>query len=119
MAIAKSFSKILAESQTCLMCLKGAIKTRKEFVTYVAKHMESIALAALPRESDLDTSSESDRGSNSTLSHFRRKRSVLLFQGNKGVINFVNKQHEDFTPPNIASNGQNQGEDSLQRNSDI
>jgi hypothetical protein len=61
------------------MCLKGAMKTRKEFVTYVAKHMESIALVALLRESDLDTSSESDGGSNFILSHFRRKRSVLLF----------------------------------------
>jgi hypothetical protein len=102
------------------MCLKGAMKTQKEFVTHVAKHMESIALAALLREADSDTGSESDGGSNSTLSQLRRKRSVLPFQGNESVIEYINKQYENFTPPDLSSDGQDQGGeggDNLQPNS--
>jgi hypothetical protein len=53
------------ESQTCPLCLKVGMKTRKEFVTHVAKHMESISLAALPRDADSDSGSDFQLGSNS------------------------------------------------------
>jgi len=53
------------ESQICPMCQKVGMKTRKEFVTHVAKHMESISLAALPRDADSDSGSDFERGSNS------------------------------------------------------
>jgi hypothetical protein len=62
-AVAESFSKIPVESQICPMCRKGGMKTNKELVAHVAKHMESIALAALPRDTDSDSEPGSDEAS--------------------------------------------------------
>lgn len=62
-SIAEINEDLPVESQACPMCLKVGIRTRKEFVTHVAKHMESISLAALPRDTDSDSGSDLERGS--------------------------------------------------------
>jgi hypothetical protein len=66
--IAEYFKEMPIESQECPMCLKEGVKTRKEFITHVAKHMESIALAALPRKADSDQGSD-DGGASVTTSN--------------------------------------------------
>lgn len=50
------------ELQNCPLCLEVPGKSRRNFVTHVGKHMESIALAALPRDEE-STDSESDTSS--------------------------------------------------------
>jgi son of sevenless-like protein len=47
-------------SAKCPLCLKPAGETRRAYVSHVSKHMESIALGALPRESGGETESDSD-----------------------------------------------------------
>ncbi|RDW56663.1 hypothetical protein BP6252_14049 [Coleophoma cylindrospora] len=47
-------------SAKCPLCLKPAGKTRREYVSHVSKHMESIALGTLPREFGGETESDSD-----------------------------------------------------------
>jgi hypothetical protein len=65
-SMAEISKELSVDSQTCPMCLKAGIKTRKEYVTHVSKHMESIALAALPRDADFDSGSDLERESNGT-----------------------------------------------------
>ena len=50
------------ESMVCPLCLKIPGKSRRDFATHVGKHMEDIALAALPRDgySTEDESNASD-----------------------------------------------------------
>ena len=48
------------ESLQCPLCLSLPKNSRKHFTTHVAKHMERIALAALPREAEIDTDDASD-----------------------------------------------------------
>ena len=49
------------QDRQCPLCLKTTNGKRKDFATHVGKHMEAIALAALPKEpeSDVDHSSQS------------------------------------------------------------
>jgi hypothetical protein len=51
------------ESQACPLCLEMPGKTRRVFVAHLAKHMEGIALAALPRESDPGSETQSNSSS--------------------------------------------------------
>jgi hypothetical protein len=55
-------------SLSCPLCLCIPGKSRRNFVTHVGKHMEGIALAALPRKNDSDSSSDSENESRSTIS---------------------------------------------------
>jgi hypothetical protein len=55
-----------ATSLSCPLCLCIPGKSRRNFVTHVGKHMESIALAALPRENGSDSESDSDHESATT-----------------------------------------------------
>jgi hypothetical protein len=48
------------ESLQCPLCLCIPGKSRRNFVTHVGKHMESIALAALPRENASESESDQD-----------------------------------------------------------
>jgi hypothetical protein len=57
--------ELSVERLPCPLCQKAEMKTRKDFVTHVAKHMESIALAALPRDAESDSGSDVEMGSNS------------------------------------------------------
>ncbi|KAH8747795.1 hypothetical protein BGZ57DRAFT_835767, partial [Hyaloscypha finlandica] len=52
-----------AASLSCPLCLCVPGKSRRNFVTHVGKHMESVALAVLPRENGSDSESDSDIGS--------------------------------------------------------
>jgi son of sevenless-like protein len=47
-------------SAKCPLCLKTPGESRRAYVSHVSKHMESIALGALPRESGGETESDSD-----------------------------------------------------------
>ena len=62
------------ELQSCPLCLSIPGKTRRAFVTHVAKHMESAALAVLPREvdGDSDGSDFSSHTVNSRLTQISR-----------------------------------------------
>jgi hypothetical protein len=66
-----------AASLVCPLCLCVPGKSRRNFVTHVGKHMESVALAALPRENGSDSESDSDIGSTITTSdvHLTSKQS--------------------------------------------
>jgi ankyrin repeat protein len=66
-----------AASLSCPLCLCVPGESRRNFVTHVGKHMESVALAALPRENDSDSESDSDIGSAITTSdvHLTSKQS--------------------------------------------
>ena len=46
-----------AEDQICYLCLEQPGHSRRKFVKHVARHLEAIALAALPRETDNDSDS--------------------------------------------------------------
>ena len=46
--------------QRCPLCLVPADMSRRAFTTHVSKHMEQIALAALPRNVEPDSETESD-----------------------------------------------------------
>ena len=48
------------EDQTCHICLERPGKSRRNFVKHVAKHLESIALAVLPREAEDSESGSED-----------------------------------------------------------
>ena len=53
---------------SCPLCLSVPGKSRRDFVTHVGKHMESIALTALPRANDSDSESDSGIESATTTS---------------------------------------------------
>lgn len=73
------FSKELSmSSQTCPMCQKAGISTRKEFVTHVAKHMESISLAVLPRDTESDSGSYIASGSTHSDERHTEVPSLIL-----------------------------------------
>ncbi|PMD42143.1 hypothetical protein L207DRAFT_306462 [Hyaloscypha variabilis F] len=55
-----------AASISCPLCLCVPGTSRRNFVTHVSKHIESIALAALPRENGSDSESGSDARSVTT-----------------------------------------------------
>jgi hypothetical protein len=55
--VAEEASPRPIHSQRCPLCLCTLDNSRREYVTHVGKHMGSIALAALPRESDSEESS--------------------------------------------------------------
>lgn len=67
----------VAESLVCPLCLCTPGKSRRHFITHVAKHMEGIALAALPRtntfdlESDNEASTSEDDSNNSSFENFK------------------------------------------------
>jgi hypothetical protein len=63
-----------AEALPCPLCQKVEMKTRKDFVIHVAKHMESIALAALPRDAESDSGSDVEMGTNSAEGVIEAKR---------------------------------------------
>jgi hypothetical protein len=48
------------DSEECPLCLCIPGKSRRNFVTHLGRHMEGIALAALPRESTSDSGADSD-----------------------------------------------------------
>jgi len=49
-----------ATSLSCPLCTCIPGKSRRNFITHVGKHMENIALAALPREKGFDSEPDSD-----------------------------------------------------------
>jgi hypothetical protein len=57
--VAEEVSPHLIHSQQCPLCLCTLGNSRRDFVTHVGKHLESIALAALPGESDSDSEASS------------------------------------------------------------
>jgi len=57
-----------AASLSCPLCLCVPGTSRRNFVTHVSKHIESIALAALPRDNGSDSESGSDARSVTTAS---------------------------------------------------
>jgi hypothetical protein len=57
--VAEEVSPYLIHYQECPLCLCTLGNSRREFVTHVGKHMESIALAALRRGSDSDSEASS------------------------------------------------------------
>jgi len=57
--VAEEVSPYLIHSQECPLCLCTLGNSRREFVTHVGRHMESIALAALRRGSDSDSEASS------------------------------------------------------------
>jgi hypothetical protein len=63
------------EIQKCPLCLKQGMKTQREFTTHVGKHMEAIALAALPRDADTDSEGGS---TTSNDADFELERNVEL-----------------------------------------
>ena len=57
------------EDQQCALCQEKPGKSRRHFVKHLARHLESIALAVLPREGDYDSGQDSDA---SMDSHYSR-----------------------------------------------
>jgi len=55
----------LIDQQKCPLCLKIPGKSQRAFATHVCKHLESIALAALPTEASSDAEVESVSGHSS------------------------------------------------------
>ncbi|KAL3418590.1 hypothetical protein PVAG01_10306 [Phlyctema vagabunda] len=56
---AKSFMALPIELQDCPLCLSPG-RSRRQFVTHVGKHMEGIALSALPRSEETAESDEEE-----------------------------------------------------------
>jgi hypothetical protein len=46
--------------QHCPLCLEGGWQTRRKFVTHLGRHMEDIALSALPHEEQSDSEAEDE-----------------------------------------------------------
>jgi hypothetical protein len=55
-----------ANEQLCPLCLQNGWQDERKFITHVARHMEDIALSAVPRDDDTDTddSDKLSQGSN-------------------------------------------------------
>ena len=62
-ATAKKRKKNSVEQEVCPLCLACPGASRREFTTHVGRHMEEIALMALPRETDEGSDSSSSLGS--------------------------------------------------------
>ena len=58
LALYRSVGQVPIEEQPCPMCLTIPGRSRRHFVKHVAKHMESIALAVLPQDTNEDSNSE-------------------------------------------------------------
>ena len=57
---AKCTRPVPIEDQTCPLCFKMPGKSKRQFITHVGRHLESAALAVLPREMDDDSDANSD-----------------------------------------------------------
>jgi hypothetical protein len=70
------------ELESCPLCLEVPGKSQRYFATHVGKHMEAIALAALPRDDDFTDSESMASSASSMASGFRRFRPIpnAIFQ---------------------------------------
>ena len=73
----------IVEYEDCQLCQEHPGDSRRAFVSHMCRHMEYIALASLPRNTDSDTdqnsqvSEESDKGSDRALTASQRRETVL------------------------------------------
>lgn len=65
--MAEQRQKQEAEIQQCPLCLCTPGKSQRNFVAHVGKHMEAIALAALPRDDRSDSDSEVNSETSSVI----------------------------------------------------
>jgi hypothetical protein len=49
-----------ANEQLCPLCLQNGWQDERKFITHVARHMEDIALGAVPRNDDTDTDTDTE-----------------------------------------------------------
>lgn len=75
------------QTHQCPLCLIVPGKSRRNFVTHVARHMEAIALVALPPDSDPDSNPDSDSDSDSNSNSHRE--SIIMEKSFNAVAAFL------------------------------
>ena len=97
--------------QLCPLCLQNGWQDERKFITHVARHMEDIALGAVPRNDDTDIEAKSPHTSTTTSSDSDEPYAVTnnlfahpLRRGNGTAHTFSHSlpgQQANAVPPNV------------------
>lgn len=93
------------ETEECLLCREWPAKSRRAFIKHVGRHMEEMALVALPRDTEDDSEGRSDLSSQDSdaIEHFVSQKDIQVHGEMKELESTRNPTHCPHCPRLLIS----------------
>ena len=82
------------QNEKCPLCLEDFSSSSHKLLTHICRHMESIALASLPRDTDSDTEQHSENQSDISSSSKPSSKKSLEDEENEGINCLCHSQED-------------------------